>query len=283
MTLRIDLHTHSTASDGTESPSDVVAAAYRAGLDVLALVDHESVDGWADAESTARRLGLGFVPGVELSTKLDGASIHVLGYLLDPTHPGLVASMDRVREARLVRARQIVEALSADFDLTVDDVQAHVAEGATVGRPHIADALVAKGIVADRSSAFAELLHPRGRYYVSTYAPTPHEVVGLVREAGGVAVLAHPGRAVRSGRLTDKVIAELVDAGLSGLEVGHRENDASVREHLRVLAERHGLIVTGSSDYHGGGKPNRLGENMTEESQLAAIVAQGVGSAPSLR
>lgn len=278
MTSIIDPHTHSTASDGTDSPADLVRAAAVAGVTVIGLTDHESADGWEAAGAMAASLGLGFVPGIELSTKLHGASIHMLGYLVDPDNIDLAAEMGRVRDARLIRARQMIEALAVDYDISLDDVNAQIAEGATVGRPHIADALVAKGIVADRTAAFRELLHPRSRYYVTTFAPTPHEVVGLIRNAGGVPVLAHPGRAVLSGRLTDAVIAELVDAGLGGLEVWHRENSRDMQEHLRQLADKHGLFVTGASDFHGTGKPNRLGENTTPVESLQEIVRQGHGS-----
>lgn len=282
MSRRIDIHTHSTASDGTDSPAGVVAAAAEAGVDVLGLTDHESADGWAPAARAASEHGMGFVPGIELSTKLDGASIHVLGYLVDPTHPGLVAEMRRVRDARLIRAHKIIDRLSVDYDITVDDVNAHISDGATVGRPHIADALAAKGIVPDRSAAFRTILHPGSPYYVSTFAPAPLEVVGLIRAAGGVPVLAHPGRARYSGKLTDQVIAELVDGGLAGLEVWHRENPAETREDLLRLAALHGLLVTGSSDYHGTGKPNRIGENTTPEESLERIISEGTGTPASL-
>lgn len=282
MPPKIDLHTHSSASDGTDSPAEVVAAAAVAGLDIVALTDHESADGWGAAGKAAADLGLGFVPGIELSTKLRGASIHMLGYLVDPTHPALAEQMREVRDARLIRARRMIEALSVDYDITVEDVDAQIHDGATVGRPHIADALVAKGIVPDRSTAFYDILHPRSPYYVSTFAPSPLAVVVTVRAAGGVPVLAHPGRAVLSGRLTDEVIAELVDAGLGGLEVWHRENSPEVRQSLLQLADKHGLIVTGSSDFHGEGKPNRIGEFTTPIESLDEIVRQGSGTAPAL-
>lgn len=279
MLARIDLHTHSTASDGTLTPAEVVDAAVLAGLDVVALTDHESATGWEAARARARETGIGFLPGIELSTKLRGASIHVLGYLVDPTTAELAEEMRRVRDARLVRATQMIDALSADYPLSREDVDAQISDGATVGRPHIADALVAKGIVPDRSAAFAALLHPRSPYYVSTYAPPPDQAIRLIRAAGGVPVLAHPGRAYLSGRLTDAVIADLVDAGLAGVEVWHRENEQPTRAHLLELAKRHGLITTGSSDFHGAGKPNRIGENLTPQAALQQIVGDGTGAA----
>ncbi len=280
MPPKIDLHTHSSASDGTDSPAEVVAAAAVAGLDIVALTDHESADGWGAAGKAAADLGLGFVPGIELSTKLRGASIHMLGYLVDPTHPALAEQMREVRDARLIRARRMIEALSVDYDITVEDVDAQIHDGATVGRPHIADALVAKGIVPDRSTAFYDILHPRSPYYVSTFAPSPLAVVVTVRAAGGVPVLAHPATQGRYRVIEDDAIKELVDAGLFGLEIHHRDNTEDGKIRLYELAAKFGLQVTGASDYHGEGKPNRLGENTTSPEVLERLIAAGSGSRP---
>jgi hypothetical protein len=276
----IDLHTHSRISDGTEPPADVVAAAVAAGLSAIALTDHDTTAGWAEARAAAEATGLGLLPGVELSTRLEWRSVHVLGYLIDPEHPALVAETAKIRDARRSRARRIVERIGADYPVAWSDVLAQTSPGSTVGRPHIADALVALGIESDRSAAFAGILHPRQGYVEPHYAPTPQDGVRLIRAAGGVPVLAHPGAAGRDRVLGESVVGELVDAGLFGLELYHRENTPDGRERVAELAARFGLAVTGSSDYHGSGKPNRIGENTTAPDVVARIVAEATGSAP---
>lgn len=268
----IDLHTHSTASDGTESPDELVRAAAGAGLGTVALTDHDSTAGWADAAQAASEVGVTFIPGMELSTRYGWKSVHMLAYLFDPTDAPLNVELDRIREGRRTRAEAMVARLSLDYDLNWDDVLAHTAPGATVGRPHIADALVARGVVPDRSAAFATLLHPRGGYYEPLYAPTPLDGVRLIRGAGGVPVLAHPATRGRDGIIQDDYLARLIDSGLAGLELGHRENTEDGKAALLGLAERYGLILTGSSDYHGAGKPNRLGENLTSPEALQRVI-----------
>jgi 3',5'-nucleoside bisphosphate phosphatase len=275
--MRIDLHAHSCVSDGTETPAAVVAAAYRAGLDVLALTDHDTTGGWAEAASAARSHGVRLVPGTEISCGRRQLSLHVLSYLHDPRSPGLRGEIDRARASRVSRARRMVARLAEDVEITWDDVRRQVSDGATVGRPHIADALVARGVVRDREEAFAGLVSSRGRYYVRHYAPDPALAVRLVVEAGGVAVLAHPLARQRGPVAGDEVIEELADAGLSGLEVHHRDHDPTARQHLGDLAQRLGLLVTGSSDYHGAGKPNLIGENTTRPEVLDEIVRQAAG------
>lgn len=276
----IDLHTHSSVSDGTESPAELIAAAVEAGLDVVAITDHDSTSGWEEAFAAAAGTGLTVVPGLELSTQLDYASVHVLGYLVDPADPGLIAATGRIREERLHRAESMVARIAADYALDWDDVLAQTTPGATVGRPHIADALVARGHVPDRSAAFASILHWRGGYYRPHEAPPPVEGVRIIAEAGGVPVIAHPGGRGPERLFTDKRIAQLVDAGLFGLEVDHRDNPVESRPRWAELASRHGLVTTGASDYHGAGKPNRLGENTTSPEVYAAILERGSGSAP---
>ncbi|MBI5160508.1 MAG: PHP domain-containing protein [Micrococcales bacterium] len=277
---RIDLHTHSSASDGTEPPAALVREAADAGLAAVALTDHDTTAGWAEAFEAARGTGLEVLPGVELSTQLDGASVHILGYLVDPDDPPLRALMDELRSERLHRAEAMVGRIGRDYDLTWDDVLAQTSPGATVGRPHIADALVAKGYVPDRSAAFGSILHWRGGYYQPHRAPDPLVGVRLLREAGGVPVVAHPGSRGPEGLMTDARIRALVDAGLAGVEVDHRDNPPRARERWRDIAERFDLIRTGSSDYHGAGKPNRLGENTTDPEQFARIVELGTGALP---
>jgi predicted metal-dependent phosphoesterase TrpH len=276
----IDLHTHSSVSDGTETPAELIAAAVKAGLDVVAITDHDSTSGWEEAFAAAAGTGITVLPGLELSTQLDYASVHVLGYLVDRTDPALIAATDRIREERLHRAESMVARIGADYALDWDDVLAQTTPGATVGRPHIADALVARGHVPDRSAAFASILHWRGGYYRPHEAPPPVEGVRIIAEAGGVPVIAHPGGRGPERLFTDKRIAQLVDAGLFGLEVDHRDNPVESRPRWAQLASRHGLVATGASDYHGAGKPNRLGENTTSPEVYAAILERGSGSAP---
>ncbi|MFJ3956339.1 PHP domain-containing protein [Arthrobacter sp. NPDC090010] len=277
--MRIDLHAHSNISDGTEPPAELVASAARAGLDVVALTDHDTTDGWAEASAAAQQHGVALVPGMEISCRTrEGISVHLLSYLHDPTHPGLLEEITKARDARLSRAERMVALLSEDYPLNWDDVTQHLAPGATIGRPHIADALVAAGIVADRTEAFATILTSHSRYYVQHYAADPALAVELVRAAGGVSVFAHPVARARGRVVGEHTFEEMIDAGLGGVEVWHRDNPQEGREFLLSLAARHELIVTGSSDYHGAGKPNLLGENLTAPEQLARIEEQASGS-----
>ena len=277
--MRIDLHAHSNVSDGTETPAEVIRSAAKAGLDAVALTDHDSTDGWDQAAEAAVQQGLAFVPGMEISCRTDkGISVHLLSYLHDPTHPGLLEEINKSRDARLTRAERMVTLLSEDYPLTWDDVIHHVAPGATVGRPHIADALVAAGVVADRSEAFNSILTSHSRYFIQHYAPDPALAVGLVRAAGGVPVFAHPVASSRGRIVGDKTYREMIDAGLLGLEIDHRDNPEEGRKFLRDLAAEHGLLITGSSDYHGTGKPNLLGENLTDPAVLERIEERGTGS-----
>jgi predicted metal-dependent phosphoesterase TrpH len=280
--VRIDLHVHSTASDGTQPPAEVVAEAAAAGLDVVALTDHDTTAGWPEAAEAARRLGVVLVPGAEISCQAGGVSVHLLSYLHDPAETELVAEMERTRTDRLSRARRMVGLIAVDLPLTWEEVESRVEPGATVGRPHIADAMVAKGLVADRDEAFATVLHSGSRYHVRHYAPDAERAVRLVRRAGGVPVMAHPLAARRGRVVSDAVIAGLAAAGLAGLEVDHRDHDPAQREHLRALAARLGLLATGASDYHGTGKANRIGENLTSAETYQRIEAAATG-APVVR
>ncbi|GAA2198312.1 PHP domain-containing protein [Sinomonas flava] len=278
--MRIDLHAHSTVSDGTETPRELVAAAATAGIDVLAITDHDSTAGWGEASAAARELGIELVPGMEVSCRTpEGISVHVLSYLQDPTHAGLLEEITKAKDARLSRAEHMVSLLAEDYPLSWDDVTQHVAPGATVGRPHIADALVAAGLVGDRTEAFATILSSRSRYFVQHYAPEPALAVELIRAAGGVPVFAHPVASARGRTVGEEVYRDMIDAGLAGLEVYHRDNPEARRPFLLDLAAKHGLLVTGSSDYHGTGKPNRLGENTTTPEALGEIERQGRGAA----
>lgn len=253
-------------------------AAATAKLDAIALTDHDSTDGWAQAAEAALVAGVAFVPGIEISCRTaKGISVHLLSYLHDPAHPGLLEEITKAKDARLTRAEHMVTLLAEDYPLTWDDVIHHVAPGATLGRPHIADALVAAGVVSDRSEAFSSILTSRSRYFVQHYAPDPAVAVELVRAAGGVPVFAHPVASARGRIVGEQTYQEMIDAGLAGLEIEHRDNPEEGRRFLRRLAERHDLLVTGSSDYHGTGKPNLLGENLTAPEVLVRIEEMGTG------
>lgn len=278
--MQIDLHTHSRVSDGTQSPSEVIVAAARAGLDVVALTDHDTVGGWDEAVEAASRLGVGLVRGIEISCTRDGESIHLLGYLTTDDDAALMGELEKARESRLTRMDRIIDLLVADgIPITGEQVRAQLAPGATLGRPHLADALVAAGVVDDRSEAFARYLHNDSPYYVGHYAPDPVRAVQLVVAAGGAAVIAHPFTARQHRAVSADLIADLAAAGMLGIEVDHRDHDEAARRELRLLAADLGLVGTGSSDYHGGGKPNLIGENRTDPEALEAIVAASVGSA----
>lgn len=273
-----DLHLHSIHSDGTEPPAEVMAAAHRNGLRTVALTDHDTTAGWAEAAAAASSLGMTFLPGMELSARHEWRSVHLLAYLVDPDDAQLRAMTDRIRSSRLDRARLMAERIARDYDLVWDDIVAQTGEDATIGRPHIADALVARGVVRDRAEAFASILSPRGDYYVALFAPDPVTAVRLIAGAGGVPVIAHP--ASRAGLLPMPLLERMIAAGLRGFELGHRENrDPGLRTLRRLAAERE-LLVTGSSDYHGLGKPNVPGENVTGDDAVARIIEAGTGSAP---
>lgn len=274
--VRIDLHTHSSASDGTGTPAQVVRDARAAGLDVLGLTDHDTTSGWDEAAHEARSTGLTLVRGTEVSALAGGVSVHLLSYLQDPTARVLADVLARTRDSREHRAETMVARLAAGgVPVTWADVLLQAKDAVSVGRPHIADALVELGVVPDRSAAFADLLSARGPYYVGYAAPTAVEAVRAIVAAGGVPVFAHPGADGRGRVVADEVIEELADAGLVALEVDHRDHSPAQRQRLRTLADRLGLLVTGSSDYHGAGKPNVLGENLTDPAVLTAIEERG--------
>lgn len=277
--MRIDLHTHSTFSDGTDMPAGVLENAAAAGLDVVALTDHDTTAGWDAAVAAVTRTGVALVRGAEISCSAQGIAVHMLSYLHDPAEPGLALLLADTRSMRVRRGRAMVEALARDYPVTWEGVVAVAGDEETVGRPHMADALIAAGIFPDRDAAFARVLHTRGPYYVPLDAPHPRDVVTAIRAAGGVPVMAHP-LAVKRGRVvSDDVIVDLVDHGLAALEACHRDHAPVAVRHLRELAARLGVLVTGGSDYHGSGKPNRLGENLTTAEvfeQVAEQAALGV-------
>ncbi|UYO98125.1 PHP domain-containing protein [Microbacterium sp. M28] len=275
-----DLHLHSNHSDGTQSPAEVVRQAKAHGIRTLALTDHDRTTGWDEAARAAGELEMTFLPGMELSAKHEWRSVHVLGYLFDPVDPALAAETDRIRGDRIGRAERIVRNIGRDYDLNWEDVIAQTMQDATVGRPHIADALVARGIVRDRAEAFDGILHPREGYYEPHYAPDPLTAVRLITRAGGVAIIAHPVTAGRDRMMPVSFIERLIAEGLGGFEIDHRENTEDGKRLLRALAAEHDLIVTGSSDYHGAGKPNVPGENTTADEMVARIIDRATGTDP---
>ncbi|MGP9648890.1 PHP domain-containing protein [Glutamicibacter sp. AOP38-B1-38] len=281
--MRIDLHTHSNVSDGTQPPAELIAAAQHAGLDVVALTDHDQTAGWVQARQAAAELGVGFVPGMEITCQdHQGISVHLLCYLQDPGYQPLLDELDLSRNSRVIRAQRIVDRLAEDFPISWDLVSEHCQPGATVGRPHIADALITAGVVESRNEAFANILSARSRYYVGHPAIDPRDAVRLVLEAGGVPVFAHPAAALRGRVVPEATFHEMIDVGLAGVEIHHRDNSAEGKRFLARLAKQYDLIVTGSSDYHGAGKLNRLGENLTEPDMLDRIIAAGTGAQASL-
>jgi predicted metal-dependent phosphoesterase TrpH len=275
--MRIDLHTHSTVSDGTLSPAQVMAAAAAAGLDVVALTDHDGLGGWADAATAAGPLGLQFVPGVELSCRWYGVEppipLHLLAYYVDADDAALSAEMSRVRSARERRAERIVALMNADgIDVTYAEVRGYAGSGA-VGRPHLAQALIRRGLVGTVGEAFApSMLGERWRLPKDDI--DVFLALRLVRGAGGVPVFAHP-RATKRGRtVPDTLIVEMAGQGLAGLEADHEDHTPEERAHVRALAGRLGLLVTGSSDFHGANKTVALGAHLTEPAALAEIRRQ---------
>ena len=271
---------HSNHSDGTQSPAEVVRQAHAHGVRTLALTDHDRTTGWDEAAEASAALGMTFIPGMELSAKHEWRSVHVLGYLFDPLDADLVAETDRIRGDRIGRAERIVRSIGRDYDLDWDDVLAQTTLDATVGRPHIADALIARGIVRDRTEAFDGILHPREGYYEPHYAPDPLTAVRLITGAGGVPIIAHPVTAGRDRMMPVSFIERLIDAGLGGFEIDHRENTEAGKRTLRALAASHDLIVTGSSDYHGAGKPNLPGENTTSDEMVQRLIERATGTTP---
>ncbi|WP_300404345.1 PHP domain-containing protein [Nocardioides sp.] len=275
--MRIDLHTHSLASDGTQTPTELVTAAKAAGLDVVAITDHDGTGGWDEAVEAARRVGIELVRGIEISTKHRHHGVHLLAYLPDPTHVGLRAELDRIVEGRSSRAPAMVEALGrAGIEVSMDEIAAPVP-----GRPHVADALVRQGVVATRDEAFEQYLNPGRPGYVNRYAADLTATIRLVTDAGGVTVLAHPWGRGRRGDLPASEIARLRDAGLSGVEVDHQDHTSpDVREELRAVARELDLVVTGSSDHHGLGKSNHeLGCHTTAPAEYARLMELAAAAA----
>lgn len=280
--MRIDLHTHSTASDGTDSPAELVVAAAAAGLDAVAITDHDTTAGWDEA-AAALPPGMRLVRGAELSCIApDGrgghCAVHVLAYLFDPLADAVVREHARSRVQRRERLRQITRRMAEDgFPVDADTLLAAVPDDSAAGRPHLARALVRAGIVSTVDEAFARFLNDRGRYYLPSSRTPVVEAIRMISSAGGVTVLAHAFAYRRGPTVTAEVIKDLAGAGLDGLEVDHPDHDPAARTELRELAGDLGLLVTGSSDYHGTNKTVRLGQERTSPEVLDAIAARATG------
>lgn len=272
--MRIDLHTHSSVSDGTDDPGTVVRAAAAAGLDVVGLTDHDTAEGWSEAAAAATDVGITLVRGMEISTALGRASVHLLAYLPDPTYLPLAAALDKILDGRNSRVPAICAKLqSLGFDVTEEAVRRRAADAAATGRPHVADVMVAAGIVANRDEAFERFLNPGRPGYVDRYAVPLSEAIGLVTGSGGVGVIAHPWGRGKSGVLPEATLAGLRDQGLVGIEVDHQDHSPETRDALRAIARNLDLVVTGSSDHHGTGKiDHELGCNTTAPEEYERLL-----------
>jgi predicted metal-dependent phosphoesterase TrpH len=264
----IDLHTHTTFSDGTDTPTQLINKALAAGITTIALTDHDSISGWQEA-TTALRPGICLVPGAEVSCQtLDGISVHILGLLFDSSNTELIDTLEKTRENRFSRMEKIIAKINeAGIEISMSEVLEQLSDGATLGRPHLADALIKKGVVASREEAFTQMLHNHSKYYVSHYSPTPEAVIKLIKDAGGVSVIAHPMASHRGRTISLDTFGSLIQAGLDGIEVDHRDHSAEEKTQLISLAKESKLVMTGASDYHGNGKLNLLGEYTTEPAQ----------------
>lgn len=280
---RIDLHTHSAVSDGTDTPRQLMEQAAAAGLDAIALTDHDTVAGWTEAKRASDDTGVALIPGIEVSTRHQGRSVHMLALLVDPApSTQLAQTLEAMRTSRLERARAMVAAIGADHPLTWSDVESVArdrgAAPASVGRPHIADALIRRGAVRDRTEAFAGILAPHSGYYVPYRTFSTADAIQQIHAAGGVAIAAHVLSASRRrDEVSEDFLDTLIDAGVDGFEVHHREHSPDQQTRLLDIVTAHGLIATGGSDYHGTGKPNRLGENLTAPESLDAITHRAAG------
>jgi predicted metal-dependent phosphoesterase TrpH len=280
--VRIDLHTHSSASDGTQPPADVVRRAHEAGVGVLGLTDHDTVAGHDEAVR-ALPPGMTLVRGMELSCRLRDHSLHLLAYLFDPDEPELAAERERIRDDRANRARGMVERLGELGAPVTWDLVRRITGESVPGRPHIARAMVEAGVVASVQEAFTPAwIGPGGRAYIDRYALDPVRAVRLVRGAGGVPVLAHPRAARRGYGVADEDVAALAGAGLAGIETDHPDHAACDRAALRGLAGELGMFVTGASDDHGELTGHRLGAESTSAEAYEALRSQATGAAPDV-
>lgn len=271
----IDLHTHTNCSDGTDTPAQLVNKALAEGLSVLAITDHDTTSGWQAAQ-LALRAELSLVLGAEISClTTNGVSVHMLGLLFDGENLQMQNMLENTRDGRIPRAHKMIELLNAGgITITIEDVESVKPAGATLGRPHIADALVKNGVVSSRDEAFTDLLHNNSPFYVAHMAPTPEDAVSIIRNAGGVAVIAHPFASHRGEVLSAHDFLPLKNAGLNGIEVNHRDHSNEERNALADIARELDLVITGASDYHGTGKLNSLGENHTHQAEWERLESE---------
>ncbi|MFD0705206.1 PHP domain-containing protein [Alloscardovia venturai] len=275
-----DLHCHTVFSDGTKTPTELIELAHAAGLEGVAISDHDTIAGWQEAKAAAQAKHFPLIRGTEITAEHLHTSVHILAYLYDCEDKGVLDMYAKMRQRRYERAQRMVERLSHDFPITWQSVSEQVREGeaTTIGRPHIADALVSAGVYKTRSDAFAGAINGKSPYYVPVDSLAATQVIFALKQAGGVVVLAHCGAVKRNRRrmLTDDDIELFArEYGLDGLEVYHRENSREQQERLSAIAQKLGLLQTGGSDWHGEGKPNVLGENRTDTSTVQEIIRRG--------
>ncbi len=243
----IDLHIHSTASDGTCTPEELVKLAVNLGLKVIAIADHDSVDGIQPAIDEASKQGIEVIPAIELSSDLEGRDIHILGYFIDYKHPWFEHHLKDLRKARYERALKMVKRLQeVGLDILVKDVLKHTADGTAVGRAHLAQAMREKGYVDSIQEAFDRYIGKDGPCYVEKSIYSPREVIKIIKQVNGIPILAHPGISK-----VDEFIPDFIDAGLQGLEAYHSRHGRAQTLKYKRLAKKLGLIVTGGSDFHG--------------------------------
>jgi len=268
--MRIDLHTHTTASDGLLAPEALVALAHDAGVGVLAVADHDSTDGVDAAAAAGRRVGMEVIPAVEINTDVDESEVHVLGYYVDHHLPWFQEFLSRLRDGRVNRAAKMVEKLNG-LGIPLDFARVRALASGAVGRPHVARALVEAGAVASADEAFEKYIGRNGPAYVERLKISPQEAVEVILKAGGIPVLAHPGWGVK-----DEMIPPLADAGLEGLEVYYPDHTPAVVTRYLEIARRHGLLVTGGTDFHGGGLATKVppGSQYVPEECVARLRAR---------
>jgi len=273
--VKIDLHTHSNFSDGTDRPSELINKALSQGITTLALTDHDTVAGWDEAIEWLRP-GMDLVLGSEISCQTeDGISVHMLGLLFNRENQPLQEMMAATRDNRLGRMERIIAKMNAAaIEITIEEVHAQLSEGATLGRPHLADALVAKGLAKSRDEVFADWLANSSPFYVAHYSPTPEVAIAAIKAAGGVAVIAHPLASLRGRVVSLESFDSYIAAGLDGIEVKHRDQTLEQQELLLSIATSADLAMTGSSDYHGNGKMNELAEFTTDPVQWEKLEAR---------
>jgi len=273
--VKIDLHTHSNFSDGTDRPSELINKALSQGITTLALTDHDTVAGWDEAIEWLRP-GMDLVLGSEISCQTeDGISVHMLSLLFDRGNQPLQEMMAATRDNRLGRMERIIAKMNAaGIEITIEEVHAQLSEGATLGRPHLADALVAKGLAKSRDEVFADWLANSSPFYVAHYSPTPEVAIAAIKAAGGVAVIAHPLASLRGRVVSLESFDSYIAAGLDGIEVKHRDQTLEQQELLLSIATSADLAMTGSSDYHGNGKMNELAEFTTDPVQWEKLEAR---------